>query len=70
MVLAAFALSQFRGLNRHAPPYLLLNLFGSAILAILAGIHQQWGFLLLQTVWGLVSLWGVIGLFRRRGATI
>lgn len=68
MVLAAFALNQFRGLDRHAPPYLLLNLVGSLILAVLAGIHRQSGFLLLQGVWFLVSLWGVIGLLRRGGA--
>jgi hypothetical protein len=68
MVLAAFALNQFRGLDRHAPTYLLLNLAGSLILAVLAAIHQQLGFLLLQGVWCVVSLWGVLGFLRRRGA--
>ena len=65
LILAAFALNQFRGLDRHAPPYLLLNLAGSVILAVLAGLHQQWGFVLLQAVWGVVSLWDLIGLLRR-----
>jgi hypothetical protein len=68
MILTAFALNQFRGLDRHAPSYLLLNLAGSLILAVIAGVHQQWGFFLLQAAWGLVSLWGVIGLIRRGGA--
>ena len=65
MILAAFALNQFAGLDRHGYPYLLLNFFGSAILAVLAGIHQQWGFFLLQGVWSVVALWGVVGLARR-----
>ena len=68
MILGAFALAQFRGLDRHGYPYLLLNAVGGAILAVMAGKEQQWGFLLLQAVWTLVALWGVLGLMRR-GAT-
>jgi hypothetical protein len=68
MILMAFALNQFRGLDRHAPSYLLLNLAGSLILAVIAGVHQQWGFFLLQAAWGLVSFWGVVSLLRRGGA--
>lgn len=69
LILSAFALNQFRGLDRHAMPYLLLNLTGSIILAILAGSDRQWGFLLLQAAWGLVSLWGILGLMRHGGAS-
>ena len=69
MILAAFALVQFRGLDRHGMVYLALNLLGSAILTVLAAVHQQWGFLLLQGVWAVVSLWGLAGLFHRRGGT-
>jgi hypothetical protein len=69
MILAAFAFVQFRGLDRHGMVYLAFNLGGSAILTVLAGVHQQWGFLLLQGVWAVVSFWGLAGLFRRRGGT-
>ncbi|MGH2616827.1 MAG: CBU_0592 family membrane protein [Thermomicrobiales bacterium] len=69
MILAAFALHQFAGLDRHGYPYLLLNLTGAAILAVLAGKHQQWGFFLLQAVWAIVAAWGVFGLVRRGGAS-
>jgi hypothetical protein len=65
MILAAFALNQFAGLDRHGFPYLALNLVGAAILAVVAAVHGQWGFLLLQGVWAVVALWGLIGLVRR-----
>jgi hypothetical protein len=65
MILAAYALAQFRGLDRHGSPFLLLNLAGGAILAVLAGMHQQWGFFILQVVWTIVALWGLLALLRR-----
>jgi hypothetical protein len=66
MVLAAFAAAQFRMLDARSYPYLLLNMVGSAILAVLALGERQWGFLLLEGVWSLVSLAGV--LMRARAA--
>lgn len=48
MVLGGFALSQFRVLSQQSYPYLLLNMVGSAILAVLAAIELQWGFLCYQ----------------------
>ena len=65
MILAAFVLNQFAGLDRHGFPYLALNLVGAAILAVVAAVHGQWGFLLLQGVWAIVALWGLLGLVRR-----
>jgi hypothetical protein len=68
LILVAFALAQFRGIDRHGALYLALNLVGAALLADSAAIHRQWGFLLLQSVWGLVALWDLLGLVRRGGA--
>jgi hypothetical protein len=69
LILAAFALNQFAGLDRHGLPYLTLNLVGGAILAVVAAVHGQWGFLLLQAVWATVALWGLVGLVRRGAAS-
>jgi hypothetical protein len=64
LILVPFALAQFGGLEPRAYPYLALNLAGSALLAVLALLGQQWGFLLLEAVWALVSLWGILNRLR------
>jgi hypothetical protein len=61
LLLSAFVATQFRLLNPQSYPNLILNFVGSLILAILAAEEHQWGFLLLEGVWSLVSLWGLIG---------
>jgi hypothetical protein len=68
MVLAAFVAAQFRVFDPGGYPYLLLNMLGSAILAVLAYADQQWGFLLLEGVWSLVSFAGLA--IRARGQTL
>jgi hypothetical protein len=69
LILAAFAASQAGRLPIDSRLYLALNFVGSAILAVLAWIDQQWGFLLLEGVWAIVSLWGLTQLLRGRTPT-
>lgn len=59
LILIAFASSQLRKMKPSDLAYILLNLFGSGILALVAIIEQQWGFLLLEVAWALVSLWSL-----------
>jgi hypothetical protein len=65
-ILAAFVAAQFGRLTTSSRWYLVLNLVGSAILAILAWLGGQWGFLLLEGVWAIVSLLSLIGVLRAR----
>jgi hypothetical protein len=59
LILAAFAAVQFERMRPDSRLYLALNLAGSAILAVLAVLGSQWGFVLLETVWAIVSAWGL-----------
>ena len=58
-ILTAFALAQFGVVNPRSWSYLWLNLVGSAVLAVDAWREEQWGFLLLEGVWALISAWGI-----------
>lgn len=65
MILAAYALAQFGKLNQRSYWYIGLNLVGATALAILAWHEEQWGFLLLEGVWALVSAVALVTRVRR-----
>ncbi len=62
LILAAFIGAQAGRFDPHSRDYLLLNLLGAGVLAVIAAVDEDWGFLLLEGVWTAVSLWGLVRL--------
>jgi hypothetical protein len=67
LILAGYTLGQLRLLDQHAPAYLVLNLVGSFVLAVIALVDERWGFLLLEGVWSIVSAISLVNVLRRGG---
>ena len=70
LILAGFAGLQLGRISAVSRTYLWLNLVGAIILAVLAFVEEQWGFLLLEGVWSLVSAWSLIQVLQGRPPTI
>jgi hypothetical protein len=66
LVLAGYTASQIGWLDAKSLTYLLLNTVGAGLLSVLALLGQDWGFLLLEGVWTVVSLVALAGVLRRR----
>lgn len=66
LILAAYAAAQAGLLDQRSYLYLVLNITGSIILAVLAYQERQWGFVLLEGVWAVVSVWGLATRLRGR----
>jgi hypothetical protein len=64
LILSAFVAAQVRRMQPADRAYLVLNLIGSGLLAGVAIVERQWGFLLLEGVWALVSGWSLVQLWR------
>lgn len=66
LILAAFAGNQRGLMGPHALSYLVLNLVGSVVLSWVALEDEDWGFLLLEAVWAVVSAWSLAQVLRGR----
>jgi hypothetical protein len=60
LVLVAYVASQFGYLSAKGLAYAYANIVGSGILAVVAALEAQWGFLLLEGAWALVSVVAVV----------
>jgi hypothetical protein len=60
MILGAYALLQQGRLRREDPGFNWLNLVGSVLLAVVAVVDMRWGFILLESIWALLSLGGLL----------
>ncbi len=56
MLLLAYALLQQGRLRREDAGFNWLNLLGSLLLAVVAVVDMRWGFILLESIWALLSL--------------
>ena len=65
LVLVAYAAAQTGRWSTDALAYLWFNQIGSLTLAVLAAMGQNWGFLLLEGVWAVVT---AASLMKRRPA--
>lgn len=66
LILAAFALSQSGKWDRRHPLYNLANLIGSALLAVIAVMEKQMGFILLEGVWAILSAYALVQFWPRQ----
>ncbi|HZV50742.1 MAG TPA: hypothetical protein VFD49_13360 [Candidatus Dormibacteraeota bacterium] len=66
LILGAFVLAQLRVVEQYAYSYLVPNVVGSAALCMDALLTAQWGFVLLEGVWALVSAGSIVLRLARR----
>jgi len=68
MILIAYAAAQAGRWSTDSLIYLILNLIGSAVLAVLAAASKNWGFLLLEGVWAIVTATSLLNRRRKTAA--
>lgn len=66
LILVAFAGVQRGSMKPTDKAYLWLNLIGAIVLTAAAILDFDWGFLMLEVVWALVSGWSLLQLARGR----
>lgn len=59
-ILIAYVASQAGRMRAGSRTYNVLNFVGSGLLAVVALVEQQWGFLLLEGVWAIVSFAAIV----------
>jgi hypothetical protein len=60
VVLYAFYMQQQGAWQSTEPRYLGCNFAGTAVLTVVAWIGSQWGFVLVEAIWSIVSLRGLV----------
>ena len=67
MILSAYGAHQLKWLERESILYLLLNLFGATILAVVAARAHQAGLTAVEAAWALITLGALIRRLVSRG---
>jgi len=66
LILAPFTASQMGRLSTQTLAYQLMNLAGSAGLTAVALVERQYGFILLEGTWAIVSAAGLVRVLKTR----
>ena len=66
LILLPFAGSQLGRLSPHSLAYQMMNLVGAASLTTVAVIEVQYGFILLEGIWTIMSGIGLLKVIKRR----
>jgi len=69
LILIAFGAAQANRMSPHSVIYLVLNLVGALILTGVALHGEDWGFLMLEIFWAVVSAWGLLRVLRGQEPT-
>jgi hypothetical protein len=69
VILIAYAAHQFRRLSSETRTYQSLNLIGGFCLFVAALDARQYGFILMEGSWTIISAWGLWRMRRRRDPT-
>ena len=69
LILSAYIASQQNRMRNDSVEFLGLNTAGAAILAVIAAINRDYGFLLLEGVWTVVSARGLLRVVKGRQET-
>jgi hypothetical protein len=68
LILLAYAALQKGTMSTQSVVYLTLNIVGSVVLTALAALEAEWGFVLLEAAWAVISLWGLVRVLRAKTA--
>jgi hypothetical protein len=60
LILAAFVAAQLRRLDQSSYRYLIANAVGSVVLTVTAVVRLEWGFILLEGAWALMSIYSMV----------
>jgi hypothetical protein len=63
-ILAAYAANQYGRLRATSLAYTAANTVGAGILAVVAAVESQWGFLLLEGVWCILAAFATARIVR------
>jgi hypothetical protein len=66
LILAAYFLSIFNYIKKEGRLYFLMNIVGAALAGFASWLIHYWPFVILEAVWVIVSVAGIISHFKDR----